>query len=169
MAGVKHFYVGTYVEGSTPGDPSEYYKLIWEAQQAFKYYFATEKAETDAEIMFVQSYTNYNTGYDEVPLSIGTRTGDRRDTYGGMPRYCQNLVYTSLAWERHRGTMTFAHRNYYHAPINISPVRSITSVIDNPQKGIILANALYTTCPSTALLDLMCGIRIIQKFCDPHA
>lgn len=122
MAGVKHFYVGEYIEGSTPGDPSEYYKLVWEAQQAFKNYFASEKEETDAEIMFVQNYTNYNTGYDEVPLSIGTRTGDRRDTYGGMPRYCQNLVYTSLAWERHRGTMTFAHRNYYHAPINISPV-----------------------------------------------
>ena len=120
MAGVKHFYVGTYVEGSTPGDPSEYYKFIMDVQRAFKNYFATEREETDAEIMFVQNYTDYATGYGEVPLFIGTKSGGGANA--GMPKYCQNLVYTSLAWERHRGTITIAHRSYYDSPLVISPV-----------------------------------------------
>ena len=120
MAGVKHFYVGTYVEGSTPGDPSEYYKYIMDAQRAFKNYFSTEREETDAEIMFVQNYTDYESGYGDVPLFIGTMSGGGANA--GMPRYCQNLVYTSLAWERHRGTITIAHRSYYDSPLVISPV-----------------------------------------------
>lgn len=144
MAGTKYFYVGTYVEGDTPGEPSEYYNLIWQAQKAFKSYFSTQQEETDAVIMFTENYTNYASGKDEYPMNIGTRAGAGNNSWGGMPTYCQNLVYTSLAWEQNKGTITFAHRNYYDAPLNIAPydlnhgtitVRGISFAHNPPASG----------------------------------
>ena len=144
MAGTKYFYVGTYVEGDTPGEPSEYYNLIWQAQKAFKSYFSTQQEETDAVIMFTENYTDYASTKDAYPMNIGTRSGTGNNSWGGLPTYCENLVYTSLAWERNRGTITFAHNNYYDAPLNIAPydlnhgsitVRGITFYHNPPSSG----------------------------------
>ena len=43
MAGVKRFYIGTYEEGVSPGDPSEWGADIYAVQQKFYRYFSTQQ------------------------------------------------------------------------------------------------------------------------------
>lgn len=91
MAGVKHFYIGTYEEGVSPGDPSEWGADIYAVQQKFYRYFSTQQEETDCEIIACADIViNYVFCIGGNPSS-----SDNRIKWSDMPEYCDNLKYTS--------------------------------------------------------------------------
>lgn len=92
MAGTKYFYIGTYEEGVSPGDPSEWDADIYAVQQKFYRYFSTQQEETDCEIIACIDIVVGDLGFQ-----IGGKPtySDYRVKWSDIPQYCDNLKYTS--------------------------------------------------------------------------